>query len=143
MRVLATAMLGGLAILALSLAARADTVSFNARLASDTDNSPQPMVRPGAARGSAALSLDTATKLVRWTIEYSGLARAPQGVSCGALEAPGGPAIRLTSNLASPITGSKALTEPEIAALTSGGWVCVIGGEGDEAEIGGMLQPAR
>jgi hypothetical protein len=139
MRVFVAALLGGLAVLALPLAGRADTVRFTAQLAGDADNP----ATPAAVRGSASVSLDTATKIVRWTIEYSGLARPPREVGCGALEPPGAPAIRLTSNLTSPITGSKTLTDSEIAALTAGGWACVINGEGEEAEIGGVLQPQR
>src|SRR5712691_3162375 len=137
MRVPRAAILGGLAVLLLPLAGRADTVRFNAQLASDADNATV------GALGSASLSLDTATKIVRWTIEYSGLSRPPREVGCGAMEPPGAPAIRLTSNLASPITGSKTLTDAEIAALNAGGWACVISGAGEEAEIGGVLQPQR
>ena len=139
MRVIATAMVGALALLAVSIPSQAETVRFNAQLASDTNISP----RPTGAQGSAVLSLDTATKTVSWTIAYSGLPGPPQGVACGALEGPGGPAIRLTSNLASPITGSKPLSDSEIAALSAGSWACVIGGESDDPEIGGVLQPAR
>src|SRR5712691_10446069 len=128
MRVLAVALLGGLAVLALPLLGLADTVPFNAQLASDADNATV------AALGSASLSLDTATKIVRWTIEYAGLSRPPREVGCGALEPPGAPSIRLTGNLASPITGSKTLTDAEIAALNAGGWACVISGAGEEAE---------
>jgi CHRD domain len=139
MRTLATAMLGALAAATLSLASRADTVRFTAQLASESDNAPT----PNSGRGSVVVTLATATKTAQWTIEYSGLAGIAQDVSCGALDASSGPAVRLTSNLASPITGSKALSDPEIASLGSGRWVCVITSDRDEAELGGVLQPAR
>ena len=134
---LAAAAVAAQTVLALPVPSRAETVNFTAQLASEGEaaaNQPAPT-------GSAELSLDTATKTVRWTIEYAGLAQPPQAAGCGALDSPGGPAIWLNSNLASPITGSKTLSDDDIAALGGGRWVCVIGG--DEAEIGGELKPAR
>ena len=137
MRFPPVAVLAGLAAAVMPLPSHADTINFTAQLASEGEAAPdQP-----APKGSAALALDTATKTVRWTIEYSGLAQPPQAAGCGALDSPGGPAIWLNSNLASPITGSKTLSDDDIAALGGGRWVCVIGG--DEAEIGGELKPVR
>ena len=139
MRILAAAAIGGFAVIALPLAASADTERFTAQLTADADTA----AKPGAPHGSASLSLDTATKTVSWTIEYAGLSGAVREVTCGALDSLAGPPLRLTSNLASPITGSKALSDPEIAGLAAGRWVCVIESANDEAEIGGVLQPAR
>jgi hypothetical protein len=138
MRLLATSALVAVALLAAAVPGRAETVLFAAQLGGDTN----PSGKAAAARGDAALLLDMATKTASLTIKYSGLTKPPRRVACGALDSPAGPAIRLTGNLTSPITGSKALSEPEIAALGAGRWVCVIEGDGDEAEIGGVLQPA-
>ena len=77
-----------------------------------------------AATGAAAVNLDTATKQVSWRVDYSGLSGAPTAahIHCGA--APGanaGVAVPLgAGNLASPITGSAAMTDAQIAELTSG-----------------------
>lgn len=118
--------------------AAAETLRFTAALASEVVASPN-----AGGRGSATLSLDTASKAVTWTVEYSGLASAPRALGCGALDTPSGPAILVTSNLASPIKGSKTLADPEIAALKSGAWACVIDTSGEEDAIGGVLQAAR
>ena len=128
----------GASAIAMSVTVRAETIRFNAQLTDDLDTP----AKPGAGKGRAQLSLDTASKVASWTIEYSGLVQPPKRIACGA-DVPGGPSILLTSNLASPITGSKALTDAEITTLTTGRWVCVVGGEGDEAEIGGELRQVR
>jgi hypothetical protein len=122
---------------ATAFSARADMLNFTAPLASD--DAPQ----SSAAKGNARLSLDTVSKTVNWTIEYSGLSAPAKAVDCGALDATSGPSIQLSSNLASPITGSKTLTDAEIGSLRAGHWVCLIGSADDEAELGGQLQPAR
>lgn len=137
MRRLGAAILVGAAAMALPAAARADTVNFTAQLASEADSA----TTAAAARGAAALSLDTATRTVRWRIEYSGLSRPPHGVGCGELAAPAGPAVWRTDHLVSPVSGEKTLTEQEAAALAAGHWVCVV--DSEEADIGGALQPAR
>jgi hypothetical protein len=119
--------------------ATAETFRFTAQLTSDADTA----AKAAAPRGNAAFLLDTATKIVSWTIEYSGLSGTAHGFACGALDSRAGPPIQRTGTLASPITGSKALTDQEIAGLGAGRWVCVIDGENDDAEIGGALKPAR
>ena len=52
------------------------------------------------------------------------------------------PVILVTNSLASPITGSKSLTDAEISALRAGSWSCVLDTEGEEDAIGGSLKPA-
>lgn len=115
----------------------AETLRFNAALASEIAAAPKP-----GGRGSATLILDTETKVVTWTIDHSGLVSPPRALGCGALDRPS-PAILVTGNLASPISGSKTLSDTEIATLKSGNWSCVIDAEGDEDAIGGVLQPTR
>ncbi len=133
---LALAVLAGAAV---ARPAAAETLQFTAHLARDLDNPAQ----PAPSRGSVMLSLDTASKTVHWTVDYSGLSGPPQRLGCGALDAPGGPAIRVTKDLASPIRGSQALSDAEIGALKAGHWVCLIETGDDTTDIGGALQPAR
>jgi hypothetical protein len=125
-------------VVVLAGSAAAETRRFTAALASEVATAPKP-----GGRGSAILSLDTEAKIVSWTVEYSGLATPPRALGCGALDTPSGPAILVTGNLASPITGSKTLSDGESAALGSGGWACVIDTDGEEDAIGGVLQSAR
>lgn len=134
-----TLVVPGLIALALPISAGADVVTFTAALTGDTDSA----ASAGAPRGKAALSLDTATRVATWTVEYSGLPGTARGLSCGALDSLRGPPIQQTGNLASPISGSKALNEAEITGLSAGRWVCVIDGDNDDAEIGGALRPGR
>jgi hypothetical protein len=131
---IATALVFALA----ALPAAADTLQFHGQLGPDP-SAPPP---PSKGSGNASLSLDTTSKTVTWTIEYSGLSGPPVEIGCGVLEA-AGPAILVQNNLASPVKGSKALTPADIASLQAGKWICLIGTQKDDSEIGGMLQPAR
>lgn len=137
MRILAAVILAGLAIAALPFVARADTVNFTAPLASEGDSA----ANAAAAKGAAAVSLDTASKTVHWRIEYSGLSQPPHGVGCGELSSPSGPVIWQTDNLASPVSGTKTVNDAQAAALAAGRWVCVV--DSEEADLGGALQPAQ
>ena len=116
--------------------AAAETLRFEASLAGEIDASSK---TPG--RGTAVLSLDTESKLLTWKVEYSGLT-SPRALGCGMLDRPS-PDILMTNDLASPISGSKSLTEAQIAALKGGNWSCVIDTEGEEDAVGGVLKPAR
>jgi len=65
---------------------------------------------PTSGSGTAEVSFDRQSKVLSWTITYSGLT---------------GPAtvvVPLTGSLASPITGSATLTEPQAADLMAGKW---------------------
>ena len=79
----------------------------------------------GGGSGSAQVNVDAAAKQVSWRVDYSGLSGpvAAAHIHCGA--APGanaGVAIALGAapNLASPITGSGALTDAQMADLIGG-----------------------
>ena len=117
----------------------AETLRFVAQLTADIDDPG----KPGAGRGTATLSLDTATKMASWEVEYSGLSGAPQQVGCGLLESPSGPAFVADGSLANQVRGAKMLTDAEMTALEAGKWVCIIGGGDSQPDIGGVLQPAR
>jgi hypothetical protein len=117
--------------------AAAETLRFNAILESEIAAVPK-----ASGRGTASLGLDTETKKVNWRVEYSGLAGSPRALGCGAIDT-SSPSILVTNDLASPIAGSKTLTDPEIAALKKGNWACVIDTEGEDDAIGGVLQAAQ
>ena len=124
-------------ILVFAGAATAETLRFGAALESEIAAMPK-----ATGRGSALLSVDTESKAVTWKVEHSGLATSPRALGCGVVDTPT-PSILVTNNLASPISGSKTLTDPEIAALKSGNWACVIDTNGEEDAIGGVLHAAR
>ena len=80
---------------------------------------------PNDSKGTGALDaqFDTATKVLTWTVTYSGLTGpataahfhgpAPAGKAAGVM-------VPIKSDLASPIKGSATLTEDQEKALTAG-----------------------
>ena len=76
-----------------------------------------------AGKGTAAVNVDSATKQVTWRVEYSGLGGPATAahIHCGAAAgANAGVAVPLGTNLASPIEGSAALSDAQLADLTAG-----------------------
>jgi len=76
----------------------------------------------GAGSGTAAVSLDTATKMITYNVTYTGLSgpAAAAHIHCGAAAgANAGVAVPFPS-AASPITGSATLTDAQIADLEAG-----------------------
>ena len=76
-------------------------------------------------KGTAAINLDTATKQVSWRVEYSGLSGPATAahIHCGgAAGANGGVAVKLGEGptAASPMQGSGAMTDAQIADLAAG-----------------------
>ncbi|MBV9824245.1 MAG: CHRD domain-containing protein [Alphaproteobacteria bacterium] len=114
----------------------ADTLRFQGQLAGNPD-APN---GAAAGKGAATLTLDTATKTVSWTIEYSGMAAAANEIGCGVLDRPA-PIIEINGALNSPITGSKAIADADIASLRAGQWFCLIGSNPGGAELGGEIKP--
>jgi hypothetical protein len=130
----------GLALFLFCSAAWADTVKFIAALGPDS---------PGANKGSgtANLSVDTATKTLTYTIEYSGLSAPP--VMAAFLSPPttqkgqpGTVPINLPPGAAAPIQGTMTLTDAQIAGLKSGQWLLLIGSQ-QGPEIGGEVKPTK
>jgi len=79
----------------------------------------------GGGAGTAQVSVDSATKEISWRVDYSGLSGplAAAHIHCGADPgANAGVAVPLGTapNLASPLTGKGALTDAQMADLTSG-----------------------
>ncbi len=78
-----------------------------------------------AGTGKIETKLDKTTRMLSWTITYSGLTGP---VTAGHFHGPAaaganaGVVVPFTGSMASPITGSKELTEAQIADLVTGKW---------------------
>jgi hypothetical protein len=99
----------------------------------------------GSGQGYAEVNLDTATKLITWRVQYSGLSgpAAAAHIHCGAeAGANAGVAVPLGTNLASPIQGSGAMTDAQLADLHAGKcYVNVHTGANKGGELRGQLVP--
>src|SRR6266852_244275 len=78
-----------------------------------------------AGKGSAAINLDTASKQISWRVDYSGLSGPATAahIHCGAAAgANAGVAVALGAGptAASPISGSGAITDAQLADLQAG-----------------------
>ena len=76
-----------------------------------------------AGKGTAQVNVDSATKQVSWRVDYSGVSGPPAAahIHCGAAAgANAGVAVPLGTNLASPIEGSAAMTDAQLADLAAG-----------------------
>ena len=99
--------------------ARADQINFKADLSSASEVPPV----TSTGKGTATASLDTATKMLTWSVTYSGLSGpataahihgpAAQGANAGVL-------VPFSGTLASPIKGSATLTDAQISDLEAG-----------------------
>ena len=97
------------------------------------------------ATGSAAVNVDSATKQASWRVDYSGLSGPATAahIHCGAAAgANAGVAVNFGSNLASPIQGSGAMTDAQLADLAAGKCYVNIHTEANKGgEIRGQLAP--
>ena len=116
--------------------AQAEQVKFKADLA------PAPGVA-GSGKGTAMASLDTNTKTLTWTVDYSGLSGPATAAHIHGPADPGanaGIVVPFSGNLASPIKGSATLTDAQIAQLEAGKWYVNIHTEANKpGEIRGQL----
>lgn len=100
--------------------AQAATTTFKTNLGGA--NEVPPVTSKGM--GTATVMLDTATKQATWKVEYSGLSgpAAAAHIHCGAgVGGNSGVAVNLgASGTASPIQGSGAMTDAQIADLQAG-----------------------
>lgn len=138
MRSLKIAVNAGLALALLYGAALADTVKFTVDLTSDKQGAP--------GKGTANLSLDTTSKTLTGTIDYSGLSAIPTMAAFLSPPAtqngnPGTLPIPLPAKATSPISVTMKLPDPAIAGLKSGDWILLIGTK-QAPEIGGDVKPA-
>jgi uncharacterized iron-regulated membrane protein len=73
-----------------------------------------------SATGAATVNVDTASKKVSWSVTYTGLTPAAAHIHCGAAAgANAGVAVPLTAG-PSPMTGSGAMTDGQLADLQGG-----------------------
>ncbi len=103
----------------LSAAARAETVTFHGTMSPESE---VPAKATGG-KGSFTGALDTGTKVLSYTIDYSGLTGpataahlhgpAPAGVNAGVL-------VPFSPPLASPIHGQVTLTDDQVADMMNG-----------------------
>jgi CHRD domain len=80
-----------------------------------------PVTTPGT--GNATATLDTATKTLNWTVNYSGMSGPVAAAHIhgpAAVGANAGVLVPLTGNLASPIKGSATLTDAQVSDLEAG-----------------------
>jgi hypothetical protein len=119
-------------------AAWADTVKLTATLEPDKQGAP--------GNGTANMSIDTASKTLTMTIEYSGV--APPAMAAFLSPPPtqnGNPGtlpIPLPAKATSPINVTMKLTDPAINGLKTGDWVILLGTK-QAPEIGGEIKPAQ
>ena len=122
-RILLSAKVLGMAILAggfLSTGASAAIVDFHAALTGASEVPAQ----AGKGMGTATATLDTASKMLTYTVTYkdlSGPATAAHFHGPAAVGANAAPVVPMTSP-ASPIKGSATLTDAQIADLEAGKW---------------------
>jgi hypothetical protein len=116
--------------------AHAQQITFKADLA------PGPGIA-SSGKGMATASLDTKTKTLTWTVDYSGLSGPATAAHIHGPADPGanaGIVVPFTGNLASPIKGSATLTDAQIAQLEAGKWYVNIHTEANKpGEIRGQL----
>jgi hypothetical protein len=99
--------------------AYAEEVTYTAKLTGAAETPPN--TTPGT--GTVAAKFDTTSKLLSWTVEYSGLTGpaaaahfhgpAPEGKAAGVL-------VPIKGSLDSPIKGSETLTDDQAKDLTDG-----------------------
>ena len=105
----------------LSFAARAEMVHYMAHLDGASE------VPPKTTQGTGTLSatLDTATRELSYTLEYSGLSGPAGAAHFHGPAAPGanaGVALPIPNAASSPVKGSTKLTEAQMADLEAGKW---------------------
>lgn len=138
MRSLGMIVRAGLVLCLLCGGAWADTIKYTVTL------EPEKQGAPG--KGTANLSLDTASKTLTVTIDYSGLSAPPAMAAFLSPPAtqngnPGTLPIPLPANAASPIKVTMKLADPAIAGLKTGDWILLLGSK-QAPEIGGDVKPA-
>jgi CHRD domain-containing protein len=116
--------------------AQAEQVQFKAVLAPGTGVT-------SSGKGSATATLDTATKVLTWDVDYSGLSGPATAAHIHGPADPGANApivVPFTGNLASPIKGSATLNDAQIQQLEGGKWYVNIHTEANKGgEIRGQL----
>jgi hypothetical protein len=137
-RSLKTIAAAGFALALLGGTALADTVKFTADL--------QPAKQGGPGKGTATLSIDTASKTLTGTIEYSGVAVPQMAAFLSPPEKQGGNPgtlpIPLPAKATSPISVTLKMPDAAIDGLKGGEWVLLLGTK-QAPEIGGEVKQAQ
>jgi CHRD domain len=133
---------GILATLLICGVARADQINFKADLSGASEVPPV----MSAGKGSATASLDTATKMLTWTVTYSGL--TPTAAHIHGPAGPGANAGVLVplgnAPFPNPIKGSATLTDAQISDLEAGQtYINLHTADNKGGEIRGQLQRAQ
>ncbi len=99
---------------------RAETVTFNGTMTGATEVP----AKTTDGKGAATASLDTATKMLTYQVDYSGLSgAATAGHFHGPAEAgANAPVVLPFAAPASPIKGTATLTDAQMADLMAGKW---------------------
>ena len=120
----------------------AETMTFKADLKAASE------VPPNSSKGAgaAAVTYDTASKTLRWTVTFSGLTGTATAAHFhGPAEAGknAGPVVTLTGS-ASPMAGSATLTDAQAADLMAGKWyINVHTAEHKDGEIRGQVSKGK
>ena len=102
-----------------ALPAYAETMHFKAEMAGSTETPPN----DSKGTGTVEATYDTATKMLTWTIDYSGLSGPATAAHFHGPAPVGKPApieVPIKGALGSPIKGSATLTETEAKNLEDG-----------------------
>ena len=138
MRSLKTIAAAGIALTLLGGAALADIVKFT------VDLTPDQQGKPG--KGIANFSVDTASKTLTGTIQYSGVAAPQMAAFLSPPEKQGGNPgtlpIPLPAGAASPINVKMQMPPAAIDGLKGGEWILLLGTK-QAPEIGGEVKPAQ
>jgi hypothetical protein len=131
----------GLAIAAILASAPvfAETVKFKAELKGATEVPPT----DSAGTGSADVMVDTETKKLSWTVDYSGLTGEPTAAHFHGPAAAGenaGPVVDMSAAIKS---GSADITDQQLADLQAGKWYLNVHSEKfPDGEIRGQVEKA-
>jgi hypothetical protein len=111
--------LAAAAVCMISAAAQAETITFHATLSTASEVPP----KTTAGSGMVDASLDTTTKVLTYTVTYTGLTGAATAAHFhgpAAVGANAGVLVPIAPPLASPIKGTATLTDAQIADFEGG-----------------------
>jgi len=117
----------------------ADTLKFTASLEPE---------KPGSskAKGTATLTVDTGSKKMDWSIDYSDLSAPPAMAAIMSPPKdpkgqPGTVPLTLPAKPTSPVSGTMQVTDDQVAGFKTGEWMVMVG-NAKAPEIGGEIKPA-
>ncbi len=123
-------------------AAQAETVAFNAALSGATEVP----AKTTSGKGTASASLDTATKVLTYGAEYTGLSGPATAAHFHGPAEPGANAgvVLPFPTPTSPIQGTATLTDPQVADLMAGKWYANVHTAANPAgEVRGQMVRAK